>query len=51
MKLYISNVYADNLHTKHQDFPAGVSAAVSSVLAFLTMPFKGPDMNALKVGK
>ena len=30
---------------------AGVSAAVSSVLAFLTMPFKGTDMNALKVGK
>jgi hypothetical protein len=30
---------------------AGVSAAVSSVLAFLTMPFKNTDMNALKVGK
>jgi hypothetical protein len=30
---------------------AGVSAAVSSVLAFLTMPFKGTDLNALKVGK
>jgi len=30
---------------------AGVSASVSSVLAFLTMPFKGTDMNALKVGK
>jgi len=30
---------------------AGISAAVSSVLAFLTMPFKGTDMNALKVGK
>jgi len=30
---------------------AGVSAAVSSVLAFLTMPFKGVGMNALKVGK
>jgi hypothetical protein len=30
---------------------AGVSAAVSSVLAFLTMPFKGTDMTALKVGK
>jgi ribose 5-phosphate isomerase RpiB len=29
----------------------GVSAAVSSVLAFLTMPFKGTGMNALKVGK
>jgi hypothetical protein len=30
---------------------AGVSAAVSSVLAFLTMPFSGTQMNALKVGK
>jgi hypothetical protein len=30
---------------------AGVTAAVSSVLAFLTMPFKGTDFNALKVGK
>ena len=30
---------------------AGVSAAVSSVLAFLTMPFKGVQANALKVGK
>jgi hypothetical protein len=30
---------------------AGVSAAVSSVLAFLTMPFKGVGANALKVGK
>jgi hydrogenase maturation factor HypE len=30
---------------------AGVSAAVSSVLAFLTMPFKGVGINALKVGK
>jgi hypothetical protein len=30
---------------------AGVSAAVSSVLAFLTMPFKGVDASALKVGK
>ncbi len=30
---------------------AGVSAAVSSVLAFLTMPFKGVQMNSLKVGK
>jgi len=27
------------------------SAAVSSVLAFLTMPFSGTQMNALKVGK
>lgn len=30
---------------------AGVSAAVSSVLAFLTMPFKGTQVNSLKVGK
>jgi hypothetical protein len=30
---------------------AGVTAAMSSVLAFLTMPFKGTDFNALKVGK
>jgi len=30
---------------------AGVSAAVSSVLAFLTMPFKGVNANSLKVGK
>jgi len=30
---------------------AGVSAAVSSVLAFLTMPFKGVQANSLKVGK
>ena len=27
------------------------SAAVSSVLAFLTMPFKGVEANSLKVGK
>jgi hypothetical protein len=30
---------------------AGFSAAVSSVLAFLTMPFKGVEASALKVGK
>jgi hypothetical protein len=30
---------------------AGVSASVSSVLAFLTMPFKGTQVNSLKVGK
>ena len=30
---------------------AGVSAAVSSVMAFLTMPFKGVEANSLKVGK
>jgi hypothetical protein len=30
---------------------AGVSAAVSAALGFLTMPFKGTGINALKVGK
>jgi len=30
---------------------AGFTAAVSSVLAFLTMPFKGVEANSLKVGK
>jgi hypothetical protein len=30
---------------------AGVTAAMSAALGFLTMPFKGTDMNALKVGK
>jgi hypothetical protein len=30
---------------------AGVTAAMSAALAFLTMPFKGTDVNALKVGK
>lgn len=30
---------------------AGVSAALSSVLAFLTMPFKGVEASALRVGK
>lgn len=30
---------------------AGVTAAVSSVLGFLTMPFKGVQANSLKVGK
>jgi len=30
---------------------AGVTAAMSAALGFLTMPFKGVDMNALKVGK
>jgi hypothetical protein len=51
MKLYLSSIYAENPGAKHHDFPAGVSAAVSSVLAFLTMPFKGTGINALKVGK
>ena len=30
---------------------AGVTAAMSAALAFLTMPFKGVTPNALKVGK
>ena len=30
---------------------AGVSAAMSAGLAFLTMPFKGTQANSLKVGK
>ena len=30
---------------------AGVSASVSAALGFLTMPFKGTGVNALKVGK
>ena len=30
---------------------AGVTAAMSAALGFLTMPFKGVQANALKVGK
>ena len=30
---------------------AGVSAAMSAALGFLTMPFKGTNANSLKVGK
>ena len=30
---------------------AGLTAAMSAALAFLTMPFKGTGVNALKVGK
>ena len=30
---------------------AGVTAAMSAALGFLTMPFKGVGINALKVGK
>ena len=30
---------------------AGVSAAMSAALGFLTMPFKGTGINALKVSK
>ena len=30
---------------------AGATAAMSAALGFLTMPFKGTGINALKVGK
>ena len=30
---------------------AGLTAAMSAALAFLTMPFKGTNANSLKVGK
>ena len=30
---------------------AGVTAAMSAALGFLTMPYKGTGINALKVGK
>ena len=30
---------------------AGISAAISAALGFLTMPFKGVQANSLKVGK
>ena len=30
---------------------AGITAAMSAALAFLTMPFKGVQANSLKVGK
>jgi len=30
---------------------AGVTAAMSAALGFLTMPFKGVQANSLKVGK
>ena len=30
---------------------AGFTAAMSAALGFLTMPFKGTGVNALKVGK
>jgi len=30
---------------------AGISAAMSAALGFLTMPFKGTQANSLKVGK
>ena len=51
MKLYLSSIYAENPGAKHHDFPAGVTAAMSAALGFLTMPFKGTGVNALKVGK
>jgi hypothetical protein len=34
-----------------QNFRIEKRPAMSSVLAFLTMPFKGTGVNALKVGK
>jgi hypothetical protein len=40
MALYGSKAVAD-----------GVTAAMSTALAFLTMPFKGVQANSLKVGK
>ena len=40
MALYGSKAVAD-----------GVNAAMSAALGFLTMPFKGVGINALKVGK
>jgi len=51
MKLYTSNIYAKNHGTMHRDFLAGLTAAMSDALAFLTMPFKGTAANSLKVGK
>ena len=51
MKLYTSNICAENHGAKHHDFLAGVTAAMSAALGFLTMPFKGTGVNALKVGK
>ena len=51
MKLYLSSIYAENPGAKHHDFPAGVTAAMSAALGFLTMPFKGTAANSLKVGK
>jgi hypothetical protein len=51
MKLYLSSIYAENHGAKHYDFLAGLTAATSAALGFLTMPFKGTGINALKVGK
>jgi hypothetical protein len=51
MKLYLSSIYAENHGAKHYDFLAGVTAAMSAALGFLTMPFKGTNANSLKVGK
>jgi hypothetical protein len=51
MKLYTSNIYAKNHGAMHHDFLAGLTAAMSAALGFLTMPFKGTVANSLKVGK
>ena len=51
MKIYISSLYAENLHTKHQDFPTGFSDKVSYVLTMKVMSFKDIDASTLKVGK
>jgi hypothetical protein len=51
MKLYTSNIYAKNHGAMHHDFLAGLTAAMSAALGFLTMPFKGVQANSLKVGK
>ena len=62
-----STVFGDGLRTAEADtlvelgavmavyggkaVAAGLTAAMSAALAFLTMPFKGVGINALKVGK
>ena len=62
-----STVFGDGIRTSEADtlaelgavmavyggkaIAAGVTAAMSAALGFLTMPFKGTGINALKVGK
>ena len=62
-----STVFGDDIRTSEADtlaelgavmavyggkaVAAGVTAAMSAALGFLTMPFKGTGINALKVGK
>ena len=62
-----SSVFGDGIRTAEADtlaelgavmalygskaIAAGLTAAVSAALAFLTMPFKGTAANSLKVGK